>query len=179
MKNAYIMLILLVAGSLAGCKHKDEVEPLYPFYQTIGGDSETGKDWELAHFYFLPGISNYDNVAENGYDGVPDLPEWAKDNYYTFFKDGYGLCTEIGVINPWVHEETAESWDRETKAYKYIQFDYSGGKTVHIVNRVQKPAFFGDWEIISLKPDELVIYQQDKEFDQEFVIVLKSRTRGI
>jgi hypothetical protein len=48
-----------------------------------------------------------------------------------------------------------------------------------ILCRVQKPSFFGEWKIISLKSDEMVLYQQEKEFDQEHVIVFKTTRGGI
>jgi hypothetical protein len=179
MKKIYVILCLFLAVAIDGCKQKKEVEPEFPFYQVISGGNEAGKDWKLEHFYSNVGISNYENTIANGIDGIPIGPDWTRDNYYTFFKDGYGLCFEKGIINPYVNQETAESWDSEKGAYKYIQFDYSGGKTVQILNRVQKPAFLGEWKIISLKSDEMVLYQQEKEFDQEHVIVFKTTRGGI
>ncbi|KAA0989874.1 hypothetical protein [Dyadobacter aurulentus] len=173
--------ILLTALPLLfiGCKEKKEVEPAFQFYQTIGGDTDKGRSWKLAHFYSNIGLSNYENTVENGIDGADHHPDWVSDNYYTFFKNGYGLCFEVGVINPQVNVETEESYDPEAAAYKYIQFDYGGGKTVNITNRVQKPAFFGEWDIVSVTSDEIVLYQQEKEYNQEHVIVFKSTRGGI
>lgn len=174
MKNIKFLVICVLAFfTFSGCKNKEKVVPALDFYTILGGNEKSGRDWVLTEFYGKREISSYENTVKVGTLGSKYWPLHIQDNYYTFYKNGYGICHEVGVLNPKLEEESRfpEFWDDSLKAYKYIQFTYQSGKTVNIVNRVQKPAFFDNWEIIKLDEGEIVLYQQDKAFNQEFVIV--------
>ncbi len=174
MKNIKFFVICALAIFIVpSCKNKEEVASALNFYAVLGGHDKAGRHWVLTESYAKPGISSYENTVKEGIPGSKHWPLFIQDNYYTFYNTGYGVCHEVGVLNPRLEEETQfpQSWDDSLKAYKYIQFTYQSGKTVNIVNRVQKPAFFDDWEIIKLDAGEIVLYQQDKVFDQEFVLI--------
>ncbi|GAB3166437.1 hypothetical protein [Telluribacter humicola] len=176
----YLILFLLTASISISCKEKnDPVTPQLDFYGIISGHNPQGREWTLTHFYSRPAsLSSYENTVRNGTDGALYWSDWIKDNYYRFGPDGYGVCYEVGVVSPYLDEELSKSWDDSVKAfrYEYIQFTYRGGDSVEIINRVQKPAFFGTWQIIKLEEDEIILYQQDKEFNQEHALVFNPHT---